>query len=314
MAHTMFYSVTVSIGLLIFVTGVLAAIRKGIASISKTANKTRPSGEHVDPELLALGRAAWSTAEATKEPHFELLPQDVDVAETAEIARRMLMHVRRVAPGLAVPTMVPRVRLVATFGEAGHFKVDRDGCVSIDLDSRFGLDHNTVVAILAHEMCHYVLENSGIRQAVTIENERLTDICMFVVGFGQVFLRGYHSRLEYRPGYRPGYLGDKECGDAMSAVRRLRNENLLDLPTRTRVLERNLTSRVGDLRVRDRLVLNMRNRHPDWTEQEIYAYVVDQFERDRRSVGMAHGGQPVCTRHRIQNRHLMPMSPFIVIK
>src|SRR5437867_13453485 len=66
--------------------------------------KASPSGTAVaatspPAELEFLVRRAWRTADATAERHFDLLPSDIDVTDSSEVARRMLMHMRRVATG-----------------------------------------------------------------------------------------------------------------------------------------------------------------------------------------------------------------------
>jgi hypothetical protein len=92
-------------------------------------------------------------------------------------------------------------------------------------------DRRAVGAILAHEACHYILENSGIREPNVDENEKLTDACMFVCGLGLLFLDGYKredAHKEYRNGHRLGYLTDSEYNFAARYVRELRSTILCD--------------------------------------------------------------------------------------
>jgi len=87
-------------------------------------------------------------------------------------------------------------------------------------------DQLAAQAILAHEVCHYILNNSGIRKSDTEQNERYTDLCMFVCGFGQIFLAGYKretAQSEYRRGHRLGYLTDAEYEFAQQYVTQLRS-------------------------------------------------------------------------------------------
>ena len=110
-----------------------------------------------------------------------------------------------------------------TLGEAGSFRVERDGYVEIRLLSSIATDHTAAVAVLAHEVCHYVLESSGIRREEVLDNERLTDFCIFVVGFGGVFLDGFRRfGTDSRPGHRIGYLTDSGYANAHAGVRFLR--------------------------------------------------------------------------------------------
>ena len=55
-------------------------------------------------------------------------------------------------------------------------------------------DQEAARAILCHELCHYVLLASGIREPTTSENERLTDAAMFVAGIGRYFHDGTSAK------------------------------------------------------------------------------------------------------------------------
>jgi hypothetical protein len=123
----------------------------------------------------------------------------------------MLNHVRRIAPRLNVPMLTPRVSVQGMALAAGIFS-EEDGWVKITVDNKFFEDRPAALAILCHELCHYVLSASGIREAETLENERLTDVAMFAFGLGNVFLSGYRRKAgtNYRPGHRLGYLTDAE--------------------------------------------------------------------------------------------------------
>ena len=62
-----------------------------------------------------------------------------------------------------------------------------------------------ISSILCHEICHHVLSVQGIKEEDTLQNERLTDVCVFVCGLGSIYLRdvrqgperGYYDRNEY---------------------------------------------------------------------------------------------------------------------
>src|SRR5260370_41339079 len=107
--------------------------------------------------------------------------------------------------------MSVRLKMGALVDAAGQFKVS-DGWVSVRIANHVLMDRKAVRAILAHEACHYVLENSGIRERDYEQNERLTDLCMFVCGLGELFLDGYKregTHNEYTLGHRLGYLTDE---------------------------------------------------------------------------------------------------------
>jgi hypothetical protein len=195
----------------------------------------------------------------------------------------ILNHIRQVAPGLSVPFKVPRLEIGAFADTAGQFSVS-DGWVSIKIARHFLTDPKALRAILVHELCHYILESSGKRKTNYEDNERLTDVCMFVCGLGQIFLDGYrreNSRQEYRDGHRLGYLTDAEYAFAAEYVLQLRS-NLYLLPSGLEELQRRFAVQVNDSRARDRLISHARSRYPEKSDLELYGIVIAQLERDRR--------------------------------
>lgn len=192
---------------------------------------------------------------------------------------------RRVAPGLSVPYYVPRVQIGTSPDAAGRFTVENGGWVSINLSSKCLLDQQAVLAILVHEACHYILANSGLREADNLQNEKLTDLCIFVWGIGKIYLQGYKKEIvqkDYRRGHRLGYLTDGEYQFADSYVLELRRTNKLGLPNNLQELKQPLAARLPDTRARDRLITNARQKYLGKDEAEIYGIVMDQLERDRR--------------------------------
>lgn len=146
-------------------------------------------------------------------------------------------------------------------------------------------DRKAVRAILAHEVCHYILANSGIRENDFNENEKLTDACMFVCGLGQLFLDGYKREVahgEYRTGHRLGYLTDAEYNFAARYTRELRSNNSLSLLTGEERLRGRLVARITDKQARERLIKHAKVRHPEKNDAEIYEVVIASFERDHR--------------------------------
>ena len=123
----------------------------------------------------------------------------------------LLRHVGLIAPGISVPLMTPRIIEERLCDAAGQF-VEENGWVKISVGTNFFDRPAAAQAILCHELCHYVLGANGIREKMREENERLTDIAMFVFGLGKVFLTGYKADagVEYRVGHRLGYLTDGE--------------------------------------------------------------------------------------------------------
>ncbi|MBI3327717.1 MAG: hypothetical protein HYZ81_13580 [Nitrospinae bacterium] len=239
--------------------------------------------------LEELATVAWKSAEALQQPAFHLDPgQLLDVHAEPDLERVLeafLNHARQVAPGFSVPYFVPRVQMVPLTAAGGLFSEAPDGWVTITVADQFLTNPPAVRAILAHEACHYLLGSAEIKEADRHQNERLTDLCMFVCGFGPVYLAGYKTgpgQSEYRRGHRLGYLTDEEYQFADQYVLELRRTNALGLSSEVEPLRQRLAHLLRDDRVRDRLLAQARRKHPAKDEAWIYALVIDQLLRDRR--------------------------------
>ena len=239
--------------------------------------------------LEELARVAWKSAEALQQAAFHLHPDQLrDVHAEPDLERVLeafLTHARGVAPGLSAPYFVPRVQMVPLTAAGGLFSEAPDGWVTITVADQFLTNPPAVRAILAHEACHYLLGSAEIQEGDRYQNERLTDLCMFVCGLGQVYLAGYKTgpgHPEYRRGHRLGYLTDEEYQFAARHVLELRRTNALGLPSQVETLHRRLAHFLRDAHVRDRLLAQARRKHPAQDEAWIYALVIDQLLRDRR--------------------------------
>jgi hypothetical protein len=237
----------------------LPAITRSLIPPSTLAAKHRDCSS----KLERLGRTAWKTQESLKHPHFSLdssrLPQTCDAAALDLTLRLLLTHGRIVAPGLSVPFKVPLIAWSGRMSEgtAGGFAVEGDGWVRIEIHSRWRGNARVVRAILAHEVCHYILANSGLQLEETWENERLTDVCMFVCGFGSLFFAGYKSvpdTIEYQSGHRLGYLTDSELEFVSNYVWILREVLVNQLPSKADELRGRLRHMTHNQASADRLV------------------------------------------------------------
>lgn len=246
-----------------------------------------PHFHNLQQQLEILARTAWKTQDALANPTFSLEPRRLAQTDSLEtVIGIMLNHARTVAPGFSVPSKTPRVIVEPMVDAAGQFIVDEEGWVSINVSPTFECDRITAHAILAHEMCHYILENTGLRKANTEENERFTDLCMFICGFGQIFLAGYKSSakslLTYRQGHRLGYLSDTEYKWAETFVHQIRQSNNLELPGALKLLQTELQSLVPDREARKRIISHARSRYPHKSNIELYKDEIDSLLRDRR--------------------------------
>lgn len=140
-------------------------------------------------------------------------PKSIPTSEKPDqFVSRLLRHARHTTE-LSTPWRTPRIFIEKTSPNVGGlFQVD-EGWVRIVVGQPFYKDVAASRAILCHEVCHYILDMVDIRERQTQENERLTDIAMFVLGFGQLFLDGYRrAPSENRSGHRVGYLSEAEYG------------------------------------------------------------------------------------------------------
>ena len=135
-----------------------------------------------------------------------LSPNQLGPPDWQACAARMLRHAEELAPHLSIPMMVPRIEFSGVRPDTGgSFEVDGEGYVVIKLKASLRKQSDVALAVLAHELCHYILGSNGIRKENTLQNEKLTDTCMFVLGFGQIFLRGY-NKARFMSNMKYGYL------------------------------------------------------------------------------------------------------------
>ena len=70
----------------------------------------------------------------------------------------------------------------------GHIELDDSNEVFIEISSNFIYDKESVLAVMAHEICHKLLYVHGLYYRAPIpqiENEKLTDLATIYVGFGK---------------------------------------------------------------------------------------------------------------------------------
>jgi hypothetical protein len=236
-------------------------------------------------QLHELATQAWTTDQSSWS-QLLLNPADfVNITAPTQVVEVLIRHARRTVPGFNVPHMIPRVLVVSLPAAAGMFKVDDEGWVTIELGANFFQDKLAAQAILAHEVCHYILENSGVRKKDVYVNEQYTDLCMFVCGFGEIFLAGYRrnaAQQDYCPGHRLGYLTDAEYQFAQQYVMRLRQFGEISLPQELETLKKRLHTLLnGDSKCCNRCIEFERRRSQYKSEVELYRDAIDRLERDR---------------------------------
>lgn len=186
------------------------------------------SNSPVFKDMDYLIHLMWKKRNLTMQNNFELESSSIYNKSTEEKVRLMLRHAGEIGTGLSIPIFVPRIIYQDTGNNTGGlFEVDEDGYVTISIKSEFKYKNSAIDAVLAHELCHYILNSAGIKRQDTLENEKITDVCMFVLGFGRIFLAGYKEeifRQNYRYNHKLGYLTDAEYFSLKHEIEKRRND------------------------------------------------------------------------------------------
>jgi hypothetical protein len=234
-------------------------------------------------KIERLVKLAWGPREQEKTHSLAVSGSAINVRQShAQFVSTILQHVHRIAPGLSVPMMTPGIVEEPLCDAAGQF-VEADGWVKIVVGAGFFNDLPTARAILCHELCHYILGANSIREASRDENERLTDVAMFVFGLGEIFLHGYRRQpgSSYRAGHRLGYLTDEEYKLVKVRVSRLWRTGEVQRSTQD-ILETRLKAVVPSAQTRDRLIANYQQKYPAKTPTQLIEFILDQIARDNR--------------------------------
>ncbi|WP_155523753.1 hypothetical protein [Nodosilinea nodulosa] len=237
-------------------------------------------------QLKELADLAWVAPQPWTTSKFLLSPADIDqAAKPEQVVKIFLDHAARSVPGFQVPCMTPHTVVTSVPFAAGMFEVDEAGWVTIKLSSDFFKDRLAAHSILAHEVCHYILNNHGFRKSDILLNERYTDLCMFICGFGQIFLAGYKREEtgDLGCGHRLGYLKDSEYEFAQQHVLNLYQLYEQNAPDELDLLKTRLRKLLqGDEGACYRYIKAERERNLHRSEAQLYRDVIDQLERDRR--------------------------------
>lgn len=83
----------------------------------------------------------------------------------------------------------------------------------------------TLLAVLAHEMCHHLLHHLGIPPAIGLDNERMTDAATIYFNFTPMMVPAYQTSLKWTDGQcrfrKLGYLEPRELERANWLARQL---------------------------------------------------------------------------------------------
>lgn len=279
----------------------------GSEVISDYAPWGKPSANNeIAMALEKLAKRAWTFDTSDESGDFLFTPPSLltnDGSVLNQGLSALYRHARRWAPGLDIPFRVPRVRVVSAMSSAGRFQVDEDGWTSIDLGSEFLLVPKAAWLIMAHEVCHHILAQSGeaLRNDTRL-NERITDVAMFVCGFGDLAKSGQTFVEATGSGYvrhHFGYLDASEYSFVHNWVIAARCANKLpgmenakplhpelaagfQIKSRAVVALELLRSRIIDAGARERLLTHYRENYPLDKEEELVTRILEDYERDRR--------------------------------
>jgi len=253
--------------------------------------------DSIAEDLDRLAAVAWRVRGAPHSSSFlfdpSSLPPTANTQGLEQALGLLYDHAKVWAPGFDIPFRVPKVRLPLLSEAPGVYRVDEDGYVFVDISPTLLQHPRAVLAVLAHEACHHILDLSGFNTHQSAVDEPLTDLAMFVCGFGQVFLDGrtdlvssdnqwrkthlgYLSEAEYRFAYQ-WVLQSASRGRSVGPNVKPKEEYQLGF-----LRNKALVSFGGNVTALERLLEHERQRRPGCDEMDILTAVVDQLERDRR--------------------------------
>ena len=276
----------------------LALVLVGVVALLVFASRRKaprppppiPKGKAVpcpdlDDKLIGLARRFWRSQETLAAVDFRLNPQLVPSSSYEAAAKALLKHARTVAPGIGMQSLVPQVVLKGDTCAAGSFNLQEEGFFHIDLDPQYAGNRAIAHAILAHEICHYVLAANGLHLRDSGENERLTEAMVFALGFGDIYMAGRSALRSAAGDHSLGYLSDLEADFLYvraDELRGLRGSGSLGLPAELDLLKQELRAMVLSQEARDNLMEDARNMFPTYNDLEIYVHMIERLRRDLR--------------------------------
>ncbi len=124
-----------------------------------------------------------------------------DVISVQKEASKMLQHIGLMGylPVISFSTVKE--------GTAGHIELDRKdkSNIFINISSEYKGCNPAVLCIMAHEICHKLLDATGFTGESIEENEVFTDLAAVYSGFGKLILNGNHVEWNSKS-FNIGYL------------------------------------------------------------------------------------------------------------
>ena len=276
----------------------------------------------IEQLLHVLGQQAWRKETRHPPESFLLAPstlkQGADTTALEANLRMLYEHARRWAPGLSVPYKVPRVSLTRALAHPGQYTVDSAGWVAIDVSAELASRAPMLSVILAHEVCHHILDLTELDdKRDRARTERMTDLAMFICGFGDIVSHGCTSIQQTASGYVRTHLGYLEpCdydyayvwvlgarvanglpGMRGSQAVRVAMTTSLRLPDPMECLQRVLAHRILDRRVRERVIRHYATRSPQETAEHILQHILEDYAREEALTEAAGMNEPGYKNH-----------------
>lgn len=113
---------------------------------------------------------------------------------------------------------------------AGYIELNgsKSGPAKIHISSRYKCNGKATIAILAHEICHKLLEfHSLYFPNMTWLNETYTDLCTIYVGFTQLIVNGYNT-TEGSVSFSLGYLSKNTFERTIAVMDLIRGRRAID--------------------------------------------------------------------------------------
>lgn len=280
------------------VTIVIAAFKVPIDKLVLTTNPRHiftktPQFKTREEELYFFLRnlihIGWKAEHYNNYTYFNLNPSELNGLNIQEAAEKMLAHVRMITK-LLIPFTVPTVSYKKSKDGSGVGQYIRwsNNFKEITIDPDLINHRAAAMTTLAHELCHFILYSNKIFIRNTAQNERLTDVCMFVVGFGGIVMRGNRYRKKTILGdvdTRLGYLSTEEYENLYYDVKKLRRNTLTPANASLELL--NLQTRLysnygGDKNRVAHSVTFYQKKYPHLSEVAVIKKILFDLERDRR--------------------------------
>jgi hypothetical protein len=236
-------------------------------------------------DLARLADRAWKGKPALSVLDFELQSARLSSLSKDAVAKCIYDHARKVAPGLEIPILRPRVTAVPYTGGAGQFHVDSAGFIEIRIDSRYTVEPAQLSAVLAHEICHHIAFQSSLGDHHNAAaNERTTELLMFICGLGELAQSGRRGNLDLSDFRTEGYLSFADIIFARDWARRAWESGKHGMsPSAARAANQTASSRSRfSEQERERLLDRYRDRYPTKSDAWIIDKIMIDQEQDLR--------------------------------